>query len=372
MDNRNEFIIKLIIFLNCIIYNIVVLAKKDMPYLILFSLVFLLNVQIRRVYLKNKGRVLSLLFDMFIIYIMFSKLHGLTYTMIFITTIDGISYGWKYVDAILLTTGALLLYFSNSLGTKYFFINISVYLCIIIFIFSFKKMSKKITEIEYLYDDIRRYSYELEKAKKQIEEYSNKVQYLTQMEERNRLSEEIHDTIGHRLTALLIQTEAGVRVIDTDKEKGKELLSASIENLRESIDELRNTVRRIKPKEYKNIILQIQDMIDKYKKSTGINITFEAKGDVREIYPGREIVLYKNTQEAITNSVRHGQSKKIDVSIFYKENEVIMRVKDDGVGCDKIKKGMGIIGMEERLKLVGGSLNIYQDNGFVVESIIPL
>lgn len=372
MDNRNELIIKLIMFLNCVIYSIIKLPKENIPYFVLFALLFLLNVQIRRINFKNKGAIFSLLLDMLLIYLMFSSLHGLTYIMIFITIIDGIIYAEKYVNAILLMTGVLLLYFSNSLGTEYYFINTLVYLCTVLFMINSKNMSKKISEVEYLYDDIRRYSYELEKAKKQIEEYSNKVQYLTQMEERNRLSEEIHDTIGHRLTALLIQTEAGVRVLDADKEKGKELLKASIENLRESIDELRNTVRRIKPKEYKNIIFQIQDMLDKFKKSTGINITFETKGDIKKIYPGTEIVLYKNAQEAITNSVRHGKVKNINVAIFYKDNEVSMKIKDDGVGCENVKKGMGITGMEERLKLVSGRLNIYQDNGFVVESIIPL
>lgn len=372
MDNRNEFIIKLIIFLNCVIYNIIKLPGESIPYFVLFALVFLLNIQLRRIYFKSKGAVISLLLDILLIYLIFSSVHGLTYIMIFITIIDGIIYAQKHTNAILLLTGAVLLYFSYELGTEYFFINALIYLSIVIFMFNSRKMSKKISEIEYLYDDIRRYSYELEKAKKQIEEYSNKVQYLTQMEERNRLSEEIHDTIGHRLTALLIQTEAGVRIIDADKEKGKELLKASIENLRDSIDELRNTVKSIKPKEYKNIIFQIQDMLDKFKKNTDVNITFETKGNVERIYPGVEIVLYKNTQEAVTNSVRHGKAKNIDVVIFYKDNEISMKIKDDGIGCESIKKGMGIAGMEERLRLVGGSLNIYQDNGFIVESIIPL
>jgi signal transduction histidine kinase len=233
-------------------------------------------------------------------------------------------------------------------------------------------MTGKIKEIEHLYDDVRKYSYELENAKKQIENYSQQVENITLLKERQRISEEIHDTIGHRLTALLMQMEAGTRLLKENNQTGRDLLYMSVENLRETIDVLRQTVRSIKPKVYRNLLFSIEELIKRFKKETGINIDFEVNGTAFKLYPGVEMVLYKNAQEAITNAVRHGKSKNISILLQYEENNVALTVSNDGISCEYIKKGMGITSMEERLKFVGGNLYINHKNGFSIVSSIPV
>lgn len=372
MSKNVEYMIKILILVVSIFPTIMAIKSTEITLVIIFLLIYGLNIRLRKVYLRESFFLLSLLLDLVIIYYLSNRFAGYTYLLTCITLLDGIFYLKKYLYSILLVSALLIAYLIKEMGFEFILLNVFIFLSFVIFSIYLRLMKQRMSEIEYLYDDVRRYSYELEQAKKQIEIYSNKVEHLTQMEERNRISREIHDTIGHRLTGLLFQMEAGVRVINLDFSKGKELLQASVENLRESIDVLRETVRTMRPKEYKNLIFSIQEMIKKFKKDTGTNIHFEVIGNSIRLYPGVEMVLFKNAQEALTNAVRHGKAKNIKLILHFKDLEVSLIIRNDGNVVREFKKGMGISGMEERLGFVRGKLNIYSDHEFVVENTIPI
>lgn len=163
-----------------------------------------------------------------------------------------------------------------------------------------------------------------------------------------------------------------MRIMGHDPLKGRELLSESRDSLRESIDVLRETVKGMKPKDYKNFISSIEDMIGDYKKKTGVNVSLSIQGNPVKLYPGVETVLYRNLQEALTNSVKHGAAHNIEASLKYAESAVTLKITDDGTGCSEVKKGMGILAMEERTSFVGGRINVTSDKGFIIECTIPL
>ena len=372
MSKNVEYMIKILILVISIFPTIMAVKSIELTWVIIFLLIYGLNIRLRKLYLRERFFIMSLLLDLVIIYYLSNRFAGYTYLLTCITLLDGIFYLKKFLYSILLVSALLVAYLIKEMGFEFILLNVIIFLSFVIFSIYLRLMKQRLSEIEYLYDDVRRYSYELEQAKKQIEIYSNKVEHLTQMEERNRISSEIHDTIGHRLTGLLFQMEAGVRVISQDFTKGKELLQASVENLRESIDVLRETVRTMKPKEYKNLIFSIQEMIKKFKKDTGTNIHFEVIGNSIRLYPGVEMVLFKNAQEGLTNAVRHGKAKNIKLILHFKDREVSLIIRNDGNVVREFKKGMGISGMEERLGFVRGKLNIYSDHEFVLENTIPI
>lgn len=372
MNRKKLHRICIVFFVIIEVYSVTLIPGDLVPGFVLALLFYLLNMQIRYLILKDNSALLSLLIELIIVCYLSISFGGLIYLAVYIILGYGIEYFEKYLYGISALSLSALIYLLKDKSIEYIILNVFVFAAIWILLMTLKKTSRKVTDLEYLYDDVRRYSYELEKAKKQVEMYSKKVEEFTQIEERNRISEEIHDTIGHRLTALLIQMEAGLRILDLDESKGRSLLGESRDNLRESIDVLRNTVKGMKPKEYRSFIDSMQNMTDEFKKSTGINAIFKILGNPLKLSPGVELVLYKNLQESLTNSARHGKPHNIDIILKYNENSVALTVKDDGTGCSEVKRGMGITGMEERIRFVGGSLAFFSDKGFTFEFIIPI
>ncbi|WP_315116003.1 sensor histidine kinase [uncultured Clostridium sp.] len=372
MNRKNVYIIKFIILLLNIIYAVSMMEEAQLPYFIILILLIVFNMQLRMMYFKEKTYIFSILLDLVLIYTLFNNFNGITYIFIYSTLIEGISYSKKYVNGIITVTFIMLIYLIKDLSIEFILINLLIYGLCLLQTSSINKLNDETCKLEYLYDDVRRYSYEVEKTKKQLEQYSHRVRHLTQLEERNRISEEIHDTIGHRLTALLIQLQAGVSIIDLDEKKSKELLKSSVENLRETIDILRYTVKDMKNIKLENMVDSIKNLTKKFTIDTGINIDFISKGEIINLNDEIKLTLYKNIQECITNSVKHGDAKSINIELIFNEKKICLKVSDDGDGCTSFLKGMGITNMEERLRLINGELKIYNLNGFIVESIIPL
>jgi signal transduction histidine kinase len=232
MNKKKLHLICIIFFVAIGVYSVTSIPSNLVPRFILFSLLYLLNMQVRYLLLKGKLALLSLIVELIIVCFLGTSFGGIIYLLTFIILIYGIANIEEYVYGISVASLTVLAYLLKDKSIDYIVLNIFIYAAIWILLMSLMKASNKVNELEHLYDDVRRYSYELENTKKQVEAYSKRVEELAQLEERNRISEEIHDTIGHRLTALLIQMEAGIRVMDLDALKGRELLSESRDNLR--------------------------------------------------------------------------------------------------------------------------------------------
>jgi signal transduction histidine kinase len=147
---------------------------------------------------------------------------------------------------------------------------------------------------------------------------------------------------------------------------------------------VRRTVKELRPVYYESYSTAINNLIEKFKSDTGINVHLNTLGVPYKLFPSIETVLYRNIQEAMTNSVRHGMSKNIYMDFIYKPDTFKLIIRDDGIGTssvigndnvidnDKIRKGFGISGMEERLQLIGGKMDIDGRNGFKITMTIPI
>lgn len=367
-----EYVVRLVIVV-IIIINVGYIQENVLRvnYLISF-LIFILSSQIRIHFLKDRLFFMSLLVEIILACIIVSKFRSIHYLLLYIPMIDGLMrlHRNKYFVSVIVLGS--LLYFLKSQTIEVMLLNGMIYIILQYIAREVKDLSEKVGEVESLYDEKRIYSYQLEGAKKRLEEYSQRVEKISQLEERNRISREIHDTIGHRLTALFMQIEAIIRVLEINSEKGKKMLLSARDNLSESIDILRQTVRNMRPKSNNSVISLIQDTIDNFISTTGIEIDFHIAGKPHQIYPSEEIILHKNAQEAITNAVRHGHASQIWVTLEYQENQIVLTVRDNGIGSKKIIKGMGITGMEERVALIGGKLQITSENGFEIKTILPI
>ncbi|SHK61732.1 Signal transduction histidine kinase [Clostridium cavendishii DSM 21758] len=249
--------------------------------------------------------------------------------------------------------------------------NLYIYiaLTIISIIFSRTVNSNRNKQVKYLewLDNERKLRYELEDARRKLINTSNDIAYLTEVRERNRIAREIHDNVGHSLSGVLIKLRAAEKLQDVDREKSRLFLRDSIERLSEAVIEIRETVHNLKPKESSSISY-LERIINEFK---FCKVNLSLNGDFIDIGIQYLEVIISSVKEALTNVSRYSKATKVDINIDINENYIRLYIKDNGIGCQRIKEGMGLSGMRERLKQLGGSLSVSSDNGFMIVGIIP-
>lgn len=365
--NLKQFF-RLIILFAVILGNAFNKTEISTIYIFVF-LFFILNSQLRVNLLKSKAYTFSTLLDLILLFYINTSYASFNYLLFYIPLLDNISYN-KYFSYIMIP---VILYYSYNAGFEIIALNFIIIILMLVFADQLKRLQDKIEEIEEIYDKNRKYSYQLERAKKNLEDYSKKVESLAQLEERSRISIEIHDSIGHKLTALLMQMEAILIIKEKDPSKAEEMLLSSRDLIKNCVELLRATVKNIKPQKHRRGVLLLVDFLQDFSKETGVNTNFNLLGNPYDLLPGEITALYKNLQEAVTNALRHGRSNNIEVTLEYSKSMVIMTVKDDGAGCNKLSKGMGLTAMEDRVALFGGSIKINTDNkGFSISTALPV
>ncbi len=197
---------------------------------------------------------------------------------------------------------------------------------------------------------------------------------MVETRERNRLAREIHDTLGHALTGIITGIEACTALMDVAPEATKEQLKAIAEVARQGITDVRRSVKALRPDalEKYNLEKALQQTIDEMRTATNAMIDYQCTTDLNCFNTDEEDVIYRIVQECITNSIRHGKAKYIQISIEREYNLMKICIRDNGIGCKDVKRGFGLHHMEERLNMLHGSLKYDGSDGFMVEAQIPI
>jgi len=206
------------------------------------------------------------------------------------------------------------------------------------------------------------YAYEqLKRAYDELENY-------TVLKERDRIAREMHDTVGHNLTVTLVELEnfSAQKVKLEDKEE----FNYSIERVRKSLYDIRTTLHKIK--DNSNWLLEIDNFINELKRQNVVSINY-TREDPPDINMDVAKCIYMVIQEAITNGIKHGDAKAFIIAIKQDEDNVILRIIDNGKGTIAYKKGFGLNSMEERVKDLKGKIEIESDidEGFTITGYIP-
>jgi two-component system, NarL family, sensor kinase len=183
-------------------------------------------------------------------------------------------------------------------------------------------------------------------------------------EERTRIAREIHDTLAQGLTAVALQLESADVLLEDDSciERARQLVQQALILTRSSLEEARRSVQdlRAAPLEGRNLADALKALCDEYAKRWDLNIKFVSIG--KHDLPQRvESGLYRVAQEALTNAVRHAEAKHITITLEIDPEEVCLMIVDDGRGFDPshVSEGRyGLIGLNERVRLLGGTLEL--------------
>ena len=185
---------------------------------------------------------------------------------------------------------------------------------------------------------------------------------LAQEAERRRIAQELHDEVGQSLTAILLVLK---RAADDAPEPLREDLQQAQEITRESLDEVRRLVRRLRPGvlEDLGLVSALTSLSQDFATHTGLRVVRRLDSDLPALDHESELVLYRVAQESLTNAARHADARRVEVSLHGADEAVVLEIADDGRGIEAACEGAGIRGMRERALLAGATLDITSTPG---------
>jgi signal transduction histidine kinase len=243
--------------------------------------------------------------------------------------------------------------------------------CYLFYFLSFKAEAKIISLMRKC-DELTERNYNLMLKIDNDEQYRNQIMYTSQIEERNKIAQEIHDKLGHSISGSVMQLEAAKLLLEKDGQKSRAIIQNTIEVLRTGMEDIRGTLKNIKPPSEQLGINKVKLLIEKFKKNNIINTTLLYNGNLDYINFEQWKVIYENISEALTNAMKYSKAKNVKVSIEVLNKLIKVEIKDDGKGCEKVLKGLGLSGMEERTANIDGKIIVDGSEGFSVIVLLPI
>ena len=193
------------------------------------------------------------------------------------------------------------------------------------------------------------------------------------LEERQRIAKDIHDTAGHSITTVIMQTEAAKLIVEKDPLQAKEKIIAANLQAKSALEELRESVHLLSGNDTKSTLkLAMQAIMNESSDGTGIIV----RSDIDEIETSDERYrfLCNTLREGISNGIRHGGATAFWLEVKEKDGGISFLLSDNGTGVDmkKLKKGFGLTSTAEHAKRLGGRMRLHTKAGEGFEIYIVL
>jgi signal transduction histidine kinase len=225
----------------------------------------------------------------------------------------------------------------------------------------------------------RAYYRELEERADRLEREREENVRRAAAEEQERIARELHDVIAHSVSVMVVQAAAARDVFELQPERAREALRSIEESGRSALTELRRLLGIVRTSERGRLkpqpgLATLEELIEQVR-ATGLEVELELDGELGELPSGVDLSAYRIVQEALTNTLKHAQATHARVRLGRREQELTIEVADDGAGrVEESANGQGLIGMRERVALLGGVLEAGpgKSGGFAVKARFPL
>jgi two-component system sensor histidine kinase UhpB len=219
-------------------------------------------------------------------------------------------------------------------------------------------------------EEVERLAIAFRRLLKRIEDErrrSGRLVLRAQEEERRRLARDLHDEVNQALTAILLRLQAL-------SEEAPEALAPQIAALKtlvnQAMEELLRLARQLRPASLDDLglIAAIEGQLARFSEQTGIQTALHSEGTPEAITEDQQTVIYRVVQEALSNTAQHSGATYVDFELrVFPSHGVELRVRDNGKGFDPVNQaeggGIGLSGMAERARLVGGELTVTSSPG---------
>ena len=202
---------------------------------------------------------------------------------------------------------------------------------------------------------------------------------LAVAEERLRIARELHDIVAHSLSVIVVQAQAGARVLDGEQASAREALDSIETTGRQALVEMRRLLGVLRTDDAEPALdprpsLAYLDVLADRVRAAGLKVDVHVEGEAKAIPPGVDLSAYRIVQEALTNSLRHAGPGYAEVIVRYGADAVEIEITDDGhAEVEGGEGGHGLVGMGERAALVGGKVDSgpNSDHGYTVRAWLP-
>lgn len=214
---------------------------------------------------------------------------------------------------------------------------------------------------------------EITEREEKLREAYKSLEEVTILEERNRIAKRIHDTTGHSITTIIMQTEAAKLIIDKDpKEAKRKIVSANLQ-AQSALKEMRESVRLISGEEVRfDLIAEIERAIEQTTENTGIVVRTRIDESVQvDVKTAR--FLYQALKEGLHNGIRHGGSTAFFFELAVAGDTINLLLSDNGKGAEKFTPQFGLKKMREEAEELGGraTFRTEKGEGFEIEICLP-
>lgn len=204
-----------------------------------------------------------------------------------------------------------------------------------------------------------------------------------QEEERKRVAREIHDGPAQSMANVVLRTEVCEKLIDTDQSAARKELQELRDTVKTSLQDVRRIIFDLRPMALDDLglIPALSRYLETLKERHGIDIEIKCDNQKKRLNSILEVAIFRVVQEAVQNTIKHANASKIEVQLEIDTQRIVVAVVDNGIGfeADKCLKdprpdSYGLLGMKERLDILGGQLSIksYLGGGTEVLAILPL
>ncbi len=260
------------------------------------------------------------------------------------------------------------------MGAKNMLVSINIFVFIVYMIILMRNQMKENARIALLNIQLQTANARLKEMNVQLQDYAQMQKKMGETEERNRIAREIHDTLGHTMTGLSAGIDACIAMIDFSVDATKKQLNKISKVARQGINDIRRSVNKLRPDalEHLNLEAALEKMMEETMEVSDVSIYYHCDLPVLKFNQDEEDMIYRVVQEGITNAIRHGNASNIEINIQKENKWLILSIQDDGIGCDEIQSGFGLIHIKERIQMLNGEVKYDGSHGFHITAKIPI
>ena len=206
----------------------------------------------------------------------------------------------------------------------------------------------------------------LMQANRRLREYALKIEDQATLQERNRIAREIHDSVGHYLTAQSIQLENTAVFLESDRNLAADHLAKARQLGKDALSSIRASIATLRKSPIKNQPFKktIEELVLEFQSNTGIAIASNINL-FSQLSTEVNTAIYRIVQEALTNITKHSQATKVNLSLSSTADKILLSIQDNGCGFNQNDNttGFGLQGMQERTAALKGKMAIVSEYG---------
>ena len=216
---------------------------------------------------------------------------------------------------------------------------------------------------------------ELDESKMELQKAYDELEEVTVLKERQRIAKDIHDTAGHSITTVIMQTETAKLILDENPSEAKNKLIAANLQAKNALKELRDSVHLLSGRTAKTSLKEaLEAIVRESMDGTGITIRYA----IEDVTTTGEVYRFicNTLKEGISNGLRHGKATAFWLELRVNEQKIEFLLSDNGCGASvgELKCGLGLSGMKDQAEKLGGELSFSSeiDEGFELSLVLPL